>query len=49
MAVVEGAALKAIVVSASWVAWLLGLVLTACGRRRRHGDVPSAGSRATAP
>jgi hypothetical protein len=34
MALLEGTALKAIVVSASWVSWLLGLALTVCGRRR---------------
>jgi hypothetical protein len=55
MALVEGTALKAIVVSSSWLVWLIGLVLTACGGRRRravvgrHGDVPGGGSNATAP
>jgi hypothetical protein len=35
MALVTGTALKALVVSASWMFWLLGLVLTSCGGRRR--------------
>jgi hypothetical protein len=33
---VTGTALKAIVVSASWMFWLLGLALTACGGGRRR-------------
>ena len=34
---VEGTALKAILVGASWLLWLLGLALTICvaGRRRQ--------------
>jgi hypothetical protein len=33
MALLEGTGLKAILVSASWLTWLLGLAFSICGRR----------------